>query len=238
MDIAHFWESAAQRFSCFCVKSVHFSTKERKRKCVFRKKMFLTKKCRSHTFTLHSKYGGEEQNVLQKFSARRFILWDYRSAMGKERKIQHIEQPDNYSCGPTCIQMILTYYNIPHSRKQVLRLCDAKPITGTENEKMQECVDAMGMVSEVKINAQKEDIVTARNMGLFPIVNYFNPLSRCGHFSVITEINGNRIEMADPKNGAKYQLPLNEFLRLWHNHDGSLQRWMLISAPKESLQGL
>jgi predicted double-glycine peptidase len=58
-------------------------------------------------------------------------------------------------------------------------------------------------------------------------VNYFNPVTRVGHFAVIKGVEDRHVVLADPQNGDNFKLSFEEFEKLWHNMDKTLWRWMM-----------
>lgn len=63
-----------------------------------------------------------------------------------------------------------------------------------------------------------------------PIVNYYNPVSSCGHYAVVQGYSPEEemLYLADPRNGEDYTLSFSEFRKLWHDEENTSRGWCLI----------
>lgn len=143
-------------------------------------------------------------------------------------------QPDNFSCGPTCLAMVMDFFGKSYERDVLVELCKTKPGRGTENHALVFAIVSQGLCAHTFQNATLDDIRLYLHRKAAVIVNYFNPISHVGHFAVVQGIDDERIYLSDPKNGDGYNLSHEEFLSHWHNHARTLNAWMvMIAEPHE-----
>src|SRR5262249_23825321 len=142
-------------------------------------------------------------------------------------KVTHRAQSKKYNCGPTALAMLLDFYEVPHVEEELEALCETSSRHGTHHENIVKAAKSLGAGVCVHQNATIVDIEEVLERGHPVLVNYFNPLTRVGHFAVIKGVDDGHMVFADPKNGDNYRLSFEEFEKLWHNHDKTLKRWMM-----------
>lgn len=148
--------------------------------------------------------------------------------------IPHQMQPDNFSCGPTCLAMVMDFFGKSYERDALVELCKTKPGRGTENHALVFAIVSQGLCAHTYQNASLDDIRTHLHHKAAIIVNYFNPVSRVGHFAVVQGVDDNHVYLSDPKNGDGYHLEHDMFISHWHNHTKTLDAWMvMIAEPHE-----
>jgi ABC-type bacteriocin/lantibiotic exporter with double-glycine peptidase domain len=129
--------------------------------------------------------------------------------------------------------MVLAYFGVEHSLKELVDECGCMPGSGTDNDKLVRAVRGYGLCSHTREGAAIEHIAAGFHQHALIIVNYFNPVSHVGHFAVVSAVEPDHITLADPKNGANYTLTHETFNEHWHNSDGSITGWMTIIARPE-----
>ena len=144
--------------------------------------------------------------------------------------IPHQMQPDNYSCGPTCLAMVLDFFGKDYERDDLLELCDTQPKKGTDNKALVAAAHAHGLCAHESENASLLNLKQHLHEKAAVIVNYFNPRSNVGHFAVVQGLDDTHVYLSDPKNGDGYSLHHDMFLSLWHNHTKTLEAWMVVIA--------
>jgi ABC-type bacteriocin/lantibiotic exporter with double-glycine peptidase domain len=142
-------------------------------------------------------------------------------------QIVHRKQTHNYNCGPTALAMLLDFYQISHVPEELEALCETSTRTGTHHDNLVKAARSLGAHVVSKDDAKIADIEKALADGHPVLVNYFNPVTRVGHFAVIKGIEDGHVVLADPQNGDNFRLPIEEFEKLWHNMDKTLWRWMM-----------
>ena len=143
------------------------------------------------------------------------------------RTIVHKKQTHNYNCGPTALAMLLNFYSIPHVEDELEALCETSTKIGTHHANIVKAARTLGAQVSDKENASIKDIEDALKIGHPVLVNYFNPITKVGHFAIVKSLEDAHVVLADPQNGDNYRLTFEEFETLWHNMDKTLHRWMM-----------
>lgn len=152
--------------------------------------------------------------------------------MNIEKAFPYISQSNNYTCGPTCIEMLLQYYDIDYKKKEVFDFCDAKPILGLDNSTLVDCLKFF-----TKTNIYENENTNINDFILFvknkklPIANFINPTSGVGHFAIFKDFKDSKFILADPNpnNGNDFELDLDYFKNHWHSNDKSIKKWMMFA---------
>lgn len=143
--------------------------------------------------------------------------------------VPHRLQTTDYTCGPTCLEMLLEFYGVEYDSEKLEALCEAAPKRGTDNQKLVEAAQGCGVEPRVLENASLQDIIETIESGHPVLVNYFNCKSGVGHFGVVKGVDaeGKALLLADPKNGDDYALTFDHFQQHWHNHTKTIHAWMM-----------
>jgi len=141
------------------------------------------------------------------------------------------------SCGPVCLKMIFEHLGKKYSERELIELCDAVPNRGTSHKNMIDSVKKTGFFYFAKSNGSINELISYVKKGYPVIVNYLNPKSKRGHYSILIGIdeNGEKLTFADPSNGYGYKLGFKEFDRIWHNRKKTSWRWFLIINKEKIL---
>lgn len=142
-------------------------------------------------------------------------------------EIAHKAQTKKYNCGPTSLAMLLDFYNIAHVEEDLENLCETSVMHGTHHASLVKAAQSLGARVVEKENASIADLQSALEMGHPVLVNYFNPLTRVGHFAIIKGFDDEMVIFADPKNGDNFKMSFQEFEDHWHNHTKTLRGWMM-----------
>ena len=144
--------------------------------------------------------------------------------------LKYYSQYKDYSCGPISLMMIFEHLGIHYTREKMIDLCHAMPKIGTSNEHIIDEIQNEGLKFQEKKKGDIKDIIRSLENGYPVLVNYFNPLFQCGHYSVVNGYNKQEkiVILADPANGKDFTLSWEEFSRLWHNGNNTIQGWYVI----------
>jgi len=146
-------------------------------------------------------------------------------------KIDYYSQYKDYSCGPVALKMVFDHLGIECTREEMITLCETMPKEGTDTESLIEAVEKQhGLAHAEKDDASVTDITCLLESGYPVIVNYCNPLSSHGHYSVINGYDPEEeiLFFSDPANGKDYTLSFEEFDSAWHSGDKLLTKWLLV----------
>lgn len=125
--------------------------------------------------------------------------------MSFNKKIKLVKQLDTMDCGPACLKMISTYYNLPLSIDKARKLCD-KGQQGVSLLGIMKAAEELGF----KTLPAKVSVETLITHVSSPCVLHWGG----DHFVVLHEVKKDKIGIADPK-GAIVHFDLEEFKRFW-----------------------
>lgn len=131
--------------------------------------------------------------------------------------------------------MIFEHLGRPYSEAQLVSLCEAVPHQGTSHKHLVEEVAREGFAYRETSGGSLSYLIDCVDAGYLPIVNYMNPLSNGGHYSIV---NGYDLEdavliFADPSNGRDFSMHNDQFMQAWHNRNNSSTGWSLIIGREE-----
>ena len=157
-------------------------------------------------------------------------------------KISPIKQRDDSACGPTVIQMVLNYFGVRHTFKEIASISEYREKDGLSNADLVRTLKKFNLdVKEranarwgnlIRYNAEKKVIVVSWMLGGY-----------IGHFSVVEKVGKNFIKLADPHTGTVVKMDKIMFMRLWMDYDDmwypkkntDIQlRWMGIVSKKKA----
>jgi ABC-type bacteriocin/lantibiotic exporter with double-glycine peptidase domain len=144
--------------------------------------------------------------------------------------IKYYPQYDSFSCGPVALKMLFDHFGIFLSRENLTKRCWAKPTGGSGNDDLIRVILEEGLVYKEYENSNLEQLKKTIENGYTPLVNYYNPLSKCGHYSLITGYSRDKefFYFNDPVNWQDYCLSFASFEELWHNNENSIKKWFLV----------
>ncbi|PIP23240.1 MAG: hypothetical protein COX90_01850 [Candidatus Nealsonbacteria bacterium CG_4_10_14_0_2_um_filter_38_17] len=126
-------------------------------------------------------------------------------------------------CGPASLKMVLEYYGMDKSEKELAEMlkCDTKQ--GTNGKSIAEAAKKLGFEVEIKDNSSFEDIKIWLDKNIPVIVDWFSrgrydyPEDDVadGHYSVVIGLDGEFIYLQDPEVGRIRKIKREDFLRVW-----------------------
>src|SRR3989338_8716869 len=119
-------------------------------------------------------------------------------------KILPIKQKDGSACGPTSIQMILNYFKVPYTFKEIAKVSGYKK--------------KFGLNVQEKANSTWADLRRFNKPDKVIVISWMMK-GYIGHFSVVEKVNKDSIELADPDTGKITKMEKIIFLRLWMDCD-------------------
>jgi len=131
-------------------------------------------------------------------------------------------------CGPASLKIVLNYYGIRKSEKELARIMKRYKEIGTSAESFGLAAKKLKLKIFVKNNSSFSDINKWLERGVPPIVNWFTrgradyPDSAVadGHYSVVTGLDKNFIYLQDPEIGKIRKLKRDDFLKVWFDFEG------------------
>jgi len=143
-------------------------------------------------------------------------------------KIPYFRQETEWSCGATCLRMVLAAMGIKKSEKQVIQLLKTNSRWGTNNASFGLFAEKKKWSYSVVQNPTYEELSYFFKNGYLIILNFHLEEEESGHFAVLEDFSSRSLTLLDPKQG-RVCYSLKEFDRLWVNThtklSGKLQKW-------------
>ena len=131
-------------------------------------------------------------------------------------------------CGPASLKIVLDYYGINKSEKELARATRTTKILGTDAAGLTKAAKQLGFKVSVKSNGTFTDIEKWLNKGVPLIVNWFTRGRKDysdsevadGHYSIVCGIDNEYIYLQDPEIGGNRKIEKNDFKRVWFDFSG------------------
>lgn len=131
-------------------------------------------------------------------------------------------------CGPASLKIVLAYYGLEKTEKELALLCETKADMGTDDQGLKKAAERLGFTVEIKNQSTFGDIERWINQGIPVIVNWFttgrkdSPDSAVadGHYSVVAGMDNDFIYLQDPEIGTIRKLAKGDFMKVWFDFSG------------------
>jgi ABC-type bacteriocin/lantibiotic exporter with double-glycine peptidase domain len=131
-----------------------------------------------------------------------------------------MSQPDEITCGPTTVAMLLEKYNKHASIEQIKKVArteiirwKGRPIGGTSPEYVAEALNAFGVSSSmVAATLEKLKFYVSQDR---PCIAFVRSGYTTWHYVVVVGYDEEFIEIADPSGGRRYKLETRKFMGAW-----------------------
>ncbi|MBI4708864.1 MAG: C39 family peptidase [Candidatus Portnoybacteria bacterium] len=131
-------------------------------------------------------------------------------------------------CGPAVLKMILGYYGIDISEKELAKLSGASKNMGIDDKAIVAVLQKSGLKAAVKNNANFSDIKGYFSKNIPVIVDWFSRGRQDyaesevadGHYSIVAGLDEKFIFLQDPEIGKMRKLKREDFLRVWFDYSG------------------
>lgn len=137
--------------------------------------------------------------------------------------------------------MVARFFSLKHTSDEIAITSKYESRKGMSNQDIVHTLKKLGLKTREKTNSSWGDLKLAnKNKDKIIIVSWMKN-GYVGHFSVIQEIDENRIIIADPESGKNEKIDKIIFMRLWMDYDDmwypkkntDIQlRWMCIVSKK------
>lgn len=123
------------------------------------------------------------------------------------------------NCGPASLKMVLSYYGVNKTERQLVRLTGCTRKLGVEAEQIVKATRKLGLKASIIDNASFADIKKYVKKKKIPvIVDWFSIDD--GHYSVVVDITKDNIFIIDPELGYVRAMRLKKFFRVWFDFPG------------------
>lgn len=144
-------------------------------------------------------------------------------------KIKPFQETLNASmCGPASLKIVLDYYGLEKSEKELAKLCQHDKTLGVDDKKIKKLAERLGLKVKIKNNSNFKDIEKWLDKKVPVIVNWFTKGRQDysesevadGHYSVVTGLDEKHIYLQDPEIGKIRKLKRDDFMRVWFDFRG------------------
>jgi len=141
----------------------------------------------------------------------------------------HLQHKD-YTCGPSCLQMVFEHLGKKYSEEKMTNLCRTNEKYGTSHQHLIDEIKNEKFEYFLKNNGKLRDLIDCVEAGYLAIINYLDPFSNEGHYAVVTGYTDDKKEiiLADPCNGNDFTIPWIELKERWHNSNHTSQGWLVV----------
>lgn len=132
-------------------------------------------------------------------------------------KVRPLEQSAHGYCGPACLKMVLGYFGVKKSERELVRLTGATRKHGVDAVGLLKTARALGFRGFAKDYATFADLrryILKRRVPV--IVDWFSEDD--GHYSVVAHVDRRNIYLCDPEFGRRRAMPLTTFRRVWFDY--------------------
>ncbi len=131
-------------------------------------------------------------------------------------------------CGPASLKILLFYYGIEKSEKELAKLCGTKKDLGTDDQGIKKAAESFGFKVKIKNNSSFRDIEMWLEKDVPVIVNWFtrgridytDADVSDGHYSVVCGLDNKYIYLQDPETGNMRKLDKEDFMTVWFDFTG------------------
>jgi ABC-type bacteriocin/lantibiotic exporter with double-glycine peptidase domain len=125
-------------------------------------------------------------------------------------------------CGPACLKMVLEYFGIHKSEKELTKLSQANPAVGTTAQNLVAAAKKLGLKAFYKDFSTIKEIKKYIDKKIPVIVDWFS--GDDGHYSVVADIDDKFIYLQDPDLNKINKIDLATFQRVWFDFEVPILR--------------
>lgn len=138
------------------------------------------------------------------------------------------ETLSNSMCGPASLKIVLDYYGVGKSEKELAKLCQHDKDFGVDDEKIKRTAESLGFRVKIKNNSNFKDIEKWLDKKVPVVVNWFTKGRQDysesevadGHYSVAAGLDDKYIYIQDPEIGKIRRLKRDDFMKVWFDFKG------------------
>ena len=147
-------------------------------------------------------------------------------SMKKMLKIKPFRDTPNASmCGPASLKILLSYYGVNKTEKELAKMCGTKKDLGTSIQGIKKAAESLGFKVKIKNNSNFEDIKKWLDKKIPIIVDWFTDgrtevMVSGGHYSVVCGLDNENIYLQDPELGKIRKMDKDDFMTVWFDFTG------------------
>ncbi len=142
--------------------------------------------------------------------------------------VPHHHQKNGYFCGPTCLKMVMEYFGVKKTEKEIALIADTNEEKGTSHRGMIEACRKMGFSCFVHENSSLEDVTSFLRANLPVIVDWVDDKSETGHYTVVSDMKNESMIFCDPWYGPDYPVEKATFEGRWRDSMTNGERWIMV----------
>jgi len=131
-------------------------------------------------------------------------------------------------CGPASLKIVLDYYGLDKSEKELAQLCQHDKNLGVDDEGIKRAAEKLDFKVKIKNNSNFKDIEKWLDKKVPVIVNWFTKGRQDylesevadGHYSVVCGLDEKYIYLQDPEIGKIRKIKRDDFMRVWFDFKG------------------
>ena len=131
-------------------------------------------------------------------------------------------------CGPASLKMVLSYYGVEKTEKELAELCGTDSNLGTSADGLKRAAEQLGFTVEIKSDSTFDDIQRWLDKKVPVIVNWFtrgridydDSEVPDGHLSVVVGLDDKDIYLQDPETGGSRKIARDDFMKVWFDFTG------------------
>lgn len=150
-------------------------------------------------------------------------------------KIPFYKQDTDHTCGPTSLQMVLSFLGDFKSEKSLSEEAHTNHDVGTKHNAMIETARKEGFYCYVNNDSSWDEIKKFITKGLPSIIHFAEPQSEEEHYAVVVGFEKNKIILNDPWNGKNFKMKKKEFLARWSGSQGNhkYKKWIMVISKND-----
>ena len=131
-------------------------------------------------------------------------------------------------CGPASLKMVLDYYGLNKSEKELAERCNVDSDLGADAKAIKNVAQELGFHVHIKNNSSFDDIAKWLKKDVPVIVDWFtrgrtdytDADVSDGHYSVVCGLDEENIYLQDPEIGGIRKLNRKDFMTVWFDFAG------------------
>ena len=144
-------------------------------------------------------------------------------------KIKPFQETLNASmCGPASLKIVLKYYGVEATEKELAKLVGTSPDLGADDKGLARAAKHFNFKVKIKNNSSFKDIEKWLDRKVPVIVNWFTRGRKDysdsniadGHYSVVAGLDNKFIYLQDPEIGKIRKLERDDFVKVWFDFRG------------------
>jgi ABC-type bacteriocin/lantibiotic exporter with double-glycine peptidase domain len=122
-------------------------------------------------------------------------------------------------CGPASLAILLDFYGVKMSQRQLGDLCGTTSKYGTEPEMLLEALSKLGFSPIASEHGSWETLKDLIDRDIPVLVNWWSDYDEPadGHYSVVYKMTDSSIYIMDPELGGSRRMSKSKFLKNWYD---------------------